>query len=128
ARRLFGPLGGLIALLLYAANPAILANGALMTSDLPAALGFLASLACIWLVLERITPGRVALGALAIAGLFLAKMSAALLLPMAALLALARVADGRPLPLGAHRTLVRRSRQLFALAGVALVQTVAVRS
>src|SRR5476651_1112838 len=34
ARRLFGPAGGMLALLLYVLNPTILANGALMTSDL----------------------------------------------------------------------------------------------
>jgi hypothetical protein len=97
-----------------------------MTSDLPAALGFLAAVAAIALVLERISFTRVLLGAVVIAGLFLAKMSAALLLPMAALLALARIADGRPLPLGTRRMIARRPQQVAALAVVALAQTVVV--
>src|SRR5207249_4186454 len=66
------------------------------------------------------------LGMLAIAGLFLAKMSAALLLPMAALLVIARLIDGRPLPVGPHRILRRRSQQMLALAIVAVVQTAGV--
>lgn len=125
ARRLFGPLGGMISLLLYALNPTMLANGALMTSDVPTALGFVASLGCIWAVLQRVTLVRVLGGTLAIAGLFLAKMSAPLLLPMALLLAAARLVDGRPLPIGGW-VLARRLHQAAAIAAVALLQTLGV--
>ena len=126
ARRLFGPTGGMLSLLLYVCNPTILANGCLMTSDTPAALGFLLSLLCLGATLQRITAARVVAGTFAIAGLFLAKMSAVLLLPMALLLALARVADGRPLPVGRTRVVSRRRRQAAALALVALGQALGV--
>ena len=43
SRRLFGPWGAMLSLLLYVLSPAILANGALMTSDTAAALFFLAA-------------------------------------------------------------------------------------
>lgn len=125
ARQLFGSLGGMISLLLYALSPIMLANGALMTSDLSTALGFIASLGCIWALLQRVTLVRVLGGTLAIAGLFLAKMSAPLLLPMALLLATVRLADGRPLPVG-RWMLASRLQQAATLATIALVQTLGV--
>ncbi|HEY1107250.1 MAG TPA: hypothetical protein VGE76_01420 [Opitutaceae bacterium] len=125
SRRLFGPLGGMISLLLYALSPIVLANGALMTSDLPTALGFVASLGCIWALLQRVTLVRVVGGVLAIAGLFLAKMSAPLVIPMAALLAAARLIDGRPWPVG-RWLLARRLHQAAALAVLVLIQTLGV--
>lgn len=125
ARQLFGALGGMISLIVYALSPVILANGALMTSDLPTALGFVASLGCIWALLQRITLARIIGGTLAIAGLFLAKMSAPLLLPMAMLLAAARLADGRPLPIG-RWLLATKLQQAAAITIVVLVQTLGV--
>lgn len=121
ARRLFGPSGGMIALLAYVCTPALLANGALMTSDIPAAFGLLLSVACIAAVLERITWPRVLAGTLAIAGLFLAKMSAVLIVPVALILAVVRVVDRRPLLLGPW-LLERRATRAAALAGIAAVQ------
>lgn len=121
SRRLFGPAGGMLSLLLFTLNPAILANGCLMTSDTPAALGFLLALGGVAANLERITVWRVVAGTVAVAGLFLAKMSAALVLPMAAALAAARVAEGRPLRIGRTRELHGRARQAAALGLVALL-------
>jgi hypothetical protein len=126
SRRLFGPAGGMVSLLVCALSPIILANGGLMTSDTPAALGFLAALGAIWALLQRITVVRLLAALAAISGLFLAKMSAVLLLPMAAVLVAARLADGRPLPVGATRVLGRRPQQAAAIAGVALLQTLGV--
>jgi hypothetical protein len=126
SRQLFGPTGAMFSLLLYVLNPAILANGALMTSDTPAALGFLLSLWCIAMTLERICTARVMAATLAIAGLFLAKMSAVLLLPMAALLVAARLLRPELLPIGSRSSLVRRSHQAATLAGVAAVVTLGV--
>lgn len=123
ARHLFGPLAGMLALLLYALNPTILANGGLMTSDTPAAFGFLIALGSIWATLHRISVARVIAGVFAIGVLFLVKMSAPLILPIAALLTLARIIDGRPLPVGRDRLLAKRGQQLAAFALVALVQT-----
>ena len=125
SRQLFGDAGGMVSLLLYVLNPTILANGGLMASDTPAALGFLLSSWCIWSTLERISVPRVLGGTLAIAALFLFKMSAILILPIALALATARILDGRPLPVG-QRLLTSRAQRTWAIAGVALLQTAGV--
>ena len=129
SRRLFGSRGAMVSLLLFALNPTILANGALMTSDTAAALFFLGSTCALWGVLARVTPGRVLLSALLLSGLFLTKVSALLIVPIAALAAAARLVDGRPIdvtfgPWG--RSLATRGCQALALAAVALLHAVAV--
>ncbi len=70
SRKLFGPLGGMISLLLYVLNPTVLANGALMTSDMAAALFFAAATWGWWTLLDRISIGRLLLSALLVGGLF----------------------------------------------------------
>ncbi|HTQ30504.1 MAG TPA: glycosyltransferase family 39 protein [Opitutaceae bacterium] len=130
ARRLFGPAGGLLALLLYVFNPSILANGALMNSDAACALFFLAATGSMWAVLHRLTMPRVLGSALIVGGLFVTKMSAALIVPIAAVLVVARLIDGRPLPveIGSKRELRGRGRQAaaFALAAAAHVAVAAI--
>jgi hypothetical protein len=128
ARRLFGPTGGLVALLLCVLNPTILANGSLMTSDAAAALFFLAATWAWWSLLHRLTPGRLALSALATAGLFVAKSSAILIVPIGAVLVAARLVDGRPLPFhfGPPRELAGRGRLLGTFAAAAVLQAVVV--
>jgi hypothetical protein len=123
SRRLFGPAGGLISLLLFVLDPTILANGALMTSDTAAALAFLASLYGVWSVLHRITPGRLLLSALVMGGLFVSKMSAVLIVPIAVVLCLIRVFSGPPveLAIGAPRSLTTRRSRAAAFLAVAAV-------
>ena len=82
SRRLFGPGGGMISLLAYATNPTILANGSLATSDLAAAAFFTASVGCLWKMFHKLSPGSFVCSWLALAGLFLSKMSAWLIVPM----------------------------------------------
>jgi hypothetical protein len=123
SRRLFGPFGGMTSLLIYVLNPTVLANGALMTSDMATALFFLASAWATWALLHRLTPGRLLLSALLLGALFLTKVSAFLAVPIAVLLTAARLADGRPLPVSIgtfRRELASRSRQALAIAGSAL--------
>jgi 4-amino-4-deoxy-L-arabinose transferase-like glycosyltransferase len=122
SRQLFGAVGGMLSLLLYVLNPSILANGALMTSDMAAALFFFAATWSWWRLLHRPTVGRLIISALAMAALFLSKTSALLILPIALILAVVRVWDGTSLPirsfgLGEVR---RRAMQLlvFAIAGL----------
>ena len=126
--RLFGPAGGMLSLLLYVLNPTILANGALMTSDMAAALFFAGSMGALWQLMQRITIARLALSTGMVAGLMVSKMSAMLIGPMALLLVVARLADGRPLPvaLGLPRELARRSQQALALAMVAAIHVLVV--
>jgi len=124
SRHLFGPAGGLLSLLLFVFSPSFLANGALVTTDTAVALFFLAAVAGIWAVLHRLTTARLLGSALALGALFVTKMSAPLIVPIALLLLAARLIARRPLPvaLGPWRcTLARRGEQGLAFAGAALV-------
>ena len=123
SRRLFGPVGGMVSLLLYVLNPTVLANGALMTSDMAASLLFAAMAWAIWAVLHRLTAGRLLLSALLLGALFVTKASALLALPIAMVLTALRLADGRPLPVslwGYRREVASRTRQCLAIAGAGL--------
>jgi hypothetical protein len=80
----------------------------------------------VWAILEllhEITPLRLAGGMLAIAGLFLSKMSAPLILPMAGLMVLVRLLAQQPLIVqwgGRERVLTLRRQQLAAALAVTL--------
>ncbi len=124
SRRLFGPLGGMISLLLFILNPAVLANGALMTSDIACALFMLTSLAACWAVLEAASPLRVALSALAFGALCVTKMSAVVLVPVALALALIRVLRPRPLVCGWNGTANTRSQRATVLTAVAAIHAI----
>lgn len=128
ARKLFGPWGGLLALLLYVLNPAILANGALMTADTACALLFFASTWILWAMLQRLTVWRVLLGVLTVGGLCVTKASAALIVPVALTLVVARLLAKRPLPvaIGVRRELTRRRDQALAFAAVGVVHVLLV--
>jgi 4-amino-4-deoxy-L-arabinose transferase-like glycosyltransferase len=120
ARRLFGPEGGMLSLVVYALSPTVLANGALMTADTAAALFFLLSTWSLWAALHRLTALRAIAAAVAAGGLFVSKMSAVVFVPVALALVAARLIDGRPLDFGkAGREL--RSRRELALAFAALL-------
>jgi hypothetical protein len=116
SRQLFGPMGGMLSLLLYVLNPTILANGALMTSDTAAALFFLAATWTWWRMLQRLTLSRIMLSAFAMAGLFVSKMSAVLIVPIVLMLTTVRLVDGRPLPIQGIRLPELRSRGVQFLA------------
>jgi hypothetical protein len=128
SRRLFGAWGAMVSLLLYVLSPAILANGALMTSDVAAALFFLAATLGWWRALHRLTVSRVLLSALAMGGLVVSKMSAPLIAPIAVALLVVRLISRRPLPveIGRPRELAGRGRQLLAFAAVAAVHVATV--
>ena len=124
SRRLFGPVGGMISLLLCVLSPIVLANGALMTSDTTAAFFFLASAWSLWAAAHRISVARLLVSGLCLGGLFAAKMSALLILPLALILWVVRIVDGRPLPVGMGRTreFTGRGRQALLLFASALIQ------
>ena len=128
SRKLFGPLGGMVSLLLYVLSPTVLANGALMTSDMAAALFFAAALWGWWAVLHRMSAGRLLVSALLAGGLFVSKMSAVLILPVMLLLLVVRLIDGRPLPVAFGRRnweINSRARQALTFA-IAIVVHAAV--
>ena len=126
SRRWFGAIGGMLSLGMYVLCPTILANGALMTADTTAAFFFLASALAIGAVLQEVSFLHLFASILAVSGLFLSKMSAVLIIPVATILVAIRLADGRPLPviLGARRIVVSRIGQLSILCVVASVHLV----
>ena len=128
SRRLFGDTGGLVSLTLYALSPTMLANSALVTSDVAAALMFLASLGTFWRTLHKVSPATALASAAAMGLLFVSKMSAVLILPAIAVLLAVRLIAGRPLILASRGTtvIVDRSRQLVVLSGVAALHIVVV--
>lgn len=120
ARRLHGAAGGLVALTLFAFCPTFLAHGPLVTSDAATALLLTLAVASTWWLLHGISPARVLCTGLAWGGLALAKFSAPLLAPIAALLVAVRLSrrDALPLRLGVRATAVcGRLRQAAALGG-----------
>jgi len=121
---LFGNTGGAISLVLYVFSPTMLAHGSLITSDLAAALGLTAATWLFWRQLYRMTPGSVLSSGLAIAVLFLSKISAVLIIPIAVLLVLVRLFRSAPLAfcLGRFREIQSRRGQLLAFAVSALIQ------
>jgi hypothetical protein len=125
SRRIFGRSGGMLSLLLYICNPGFLANGGLMTSDTAAALMLLVSLYCFWRMLESPTSLRVLMSGVAIGVLFLTKMSAITFVPVALVLAAARILDPRPLRLGA-RTTSCASHRAGALGLLALIHIIVI--
>ncbi len=121
---LFGPYGGLLSLALFTFSPTMLANDFLTTSDLLVALFFTATIGALWKLLHRVSPGTVVLAGLALSGLCLAKFSAPLILPMAALLILVRLFNRQPLivALGRPRDVSGVWRQLAVFAAVAIFE------
>ena len=128
SRRLFGPGGGMLSLLLYATSPTILANGGLATADLAAAAFFTLSVGCLWKMFHTLSLGAVVCVCLATAGLSLSKMSVVLLRRMAAVLLILRLRGRRPLKIIAwkERFVDRWPVQATVLLGVLLLQGVLV--
>jgi hypothetical protein len=124
SRRVFGLAGAFLSLALAVFCPALLAHGPLMTSDACLTLFLLLSVWAIWELLHEITPLRLAGGMLAIAGLFLSKASAPLILPIAGVMVGVRLWRKRPLVIRAGswmRTLEGRPQQLAAALAVTVV-------
>lgn len=107
ARGLFGADAGLLALAVASLSPSLLAHGHLVTTDLPAALLFLAVLLAFARLGERLSPGRLAGAAALLAALVLTKYSWPIVLP--ALLAMGVLAAAS------------RGVRVVSLAGVAVV-------
>lgn len=125
--RLFGLGGGRISLALYCFCPTMLAHGGLATSDMAASLCFVLALGTLWRLLHEVSPGNVVASCLSTAALFLAKYSAPLLLPMAAILLVVRLASGQALRVKWRRrawTIESRWQQAAILLSLALLQAV----
>ncbi len=123
AKRLTGTGGAWLALLLFVASPTMLAHGALTTSDMAAALGFMAAVGALWRVLHRVTPATVLMSVLATSALLLAKYSGVLLAPIGIILVAIRLFLQRPLIWRRRRSDPWRmeygtSRQVAVIAGL----------
>jgi len=123
SRSLFGIRGALVSTALFAFCPNLLAHAGLATSDMAATLGLLAAVLAGWRLLHRVTPGRVMMMGVTSALLALSKFSAPLLVPLLALMAMARAFRGAALPirLGAFRLRVSGWRAGGILTGSFLV-------
>ncbi len=95
SRRIHGRVPGYLSLGLFAFCPSMLAHGSLATSDLAVALFFFLAVTCLWNLLAHPSLARAGLTSLAVAALFLTKMSAVILFPVTAILILLRVRDIR---------------------------------
>ena len=95
AHELYGPPAGLLALALAVTCPALLAHARLVTTDLPAALGFTATTWLAWRWLSAPTWRRATLTGSALGAALLFKFSCALLAPLVVVLAAIAVATGR---------------------------------
>jgi hypothetical protein len=129
SRHLFGAPGAWVSLLLFAFSPTMLAHGALATSDLIGTAFFTAAVWALWNVLHRITPLRVIASTVATAGLFLSKLSAPILVPIAVGMVVVRLAASRPLSVKwrNHEFEIRgRFRQGSAFLGLFMIHVVVV--
>lgn len=97
SRSLWGEVGGLLSLSLFAISPTTLAHGALVTSDMCATFCFIAATGAWWRVSGRIDAGTLSLSLLATAMAAVAKFSFVLLAPVFAMLLLWRLACREPL-------------------------------
>jgi 4-amino-4-deoxy-L-arabinose transferase-like glycosyltransferase len=87
-REIFGPLAAVLALLLFTFEPNLLANGAIVTTDMPLACLLFASVYTFYRYCNKPSAPRLALCAVVAALTIVAKHSGILVLPTLALLAL----------------------------------------
>ena len=122
ARRLHGNRGALLAAGLFAFCPTMLANGALVTSDMAAACMFLAAVTAFWAMAHRLSLWRLALFGAALGLLCVAKFSAPLIAPMCAILFAVRVAGRDSLETGwpLRLRIAGRMRVALSLIGATL--------
>jgi 4-amino-4-deoxy-L-arabinose transferase-like glycosyltransferase len=129
SRKLFGNLGGLVSLVLYAFSPSMLANAGLATTDLVTAACFLFALGSIWWVLHEVTPWSLAASGLALAGLLLSKLTGLFMLPILLILVGIRIRSREPAELrlpGRRRRVGDRPGKVRVFALVLAVQLVIV--
>src|SRR5256886_178002 len=98
-REFFGILGGLLAETMAAFDPNFLAHSALVASDVPAAFFFTATAWSSWRLLQKITATTLAIAALSLAGLFLTKFSAPIVLPVIGMMSILQIFSQRQVAL-----------------------------
>ncbi|HWZ94328.1 MAG TPA: glycosyltransferase family 39 protein [Opitutaceae bacterium] len=123
SRRLFGDAGALVSVTLFAFCPNMLANGALVSTDLTLATMLLASTWCLWRLLHAVTWTNLLLSLLAFSLLVISKMTAVLIAPIAVILIVARFFNREPWlwSLRKKMSLATRGRQSVALLALFLL-------
>lgn len=119
-REFFGVGGGLLAETVAAFDPNFLAHSALVSADVPAAFLFTAAIWSSWRLFQKISPMRFAIAALSLAGLFLTKFSAPIVLPVLGATSILQIFSGRDtkLRLGHIETeLVEKWKKACAIGG-----------
>lgn len=117
AREAAGPLAGLLTLVLACFHPSLIAHGHLATTDVPAAFAMLAASWCFWRWTRRPGIAWAAATAVALGAAAATRLTAWVLVPCFALIALARI--GRA-PAGERGRAVRAALALALAAAVLL--------
>jgi hypothetical protein len=128
AKGLFGPAAGWLALTLAVFCPAFLAHGALATSDMVMTGCTLGALSAVWLLLHRVTWGRLCLAALACGLAFLSKMSGVIIVPIIVVLVVVRSLHPAPLLVALGRPRRLRPTATKWIATTSLMGVVAIGS
>ncbi|MCP4589359.1 MAG: glycosyltransferase family 39 protein [bacterium] len=121
AKRLFSTTGGFVALVLYTFSPTVLASARLVTTDLCVSLFFMLAIGGVWWFLHRVSLASVLCSTAALAGLFISKMSAVLIIPMGLGLLVVRLLSSRPLEVRLGRERVRQVRRRWQMGLIYLV-------
>jgi hypothetical protein len=123
SRRLFGSAGGIVSLTVFAFCPNMLANGALVSTDLTLATMLLASTWCLWRLLHAVTWTNLLLSLLAFSLLVISKMTAVLIAPIAVILIAIRFFNREPWPWSLRKktSLATRGRQAGGLLSLILL-------
>jgi hypothetical protein len=127
SRQLFGNLGGLVSLTLFAFCPHMLAHGALVSTDLALTFALLASTWFAWRLLHLVSWTNLIGSLLAFSLLVISKMSAVLIVPIAAILIVVRLFNREPWrwSLRTETALAARGRQSVALLVLLIVHGIA---
>jgi hypothetical protein len=94
SRRLFGARGGMISLALFVLSPAMLAFGGIVSTDMSITLTLFATTCCIWGLLHAITWPRLVISLVCTGLLVLAKPTALVIVPIAAVMLIVRFVAG----------------------------------
>jgi hypothetical protein len=127
AKDLFGAAGGLVALTVFVTSPNMLVFGGLVTTEMTSCFALLGAVWASWRLLHEISPWRLAVSLFFAGVVVLAKPTAVILFPIAALLIAWKLASGAPTrcrwwPGG---RIVRRWHQLACFAAVAVLHIAA---
>ena len=128
SRRIFGVAGGLVSLVLFVFSPNMLAFGGIVSTEMTMALTLTATTWCVWRLLRVVSLGRVLVSLGAFGLLLLAKPTALVIFPMAAILVVVSFFVGEPVYLrwrGSEWTVRSAQARAGLVAGLMLLHALA---